>query len=523
LAIQPADGKERTIAMNTPTTESYVLPRWLRGWEQFWFTPADPSLLALVRITCGMITTYTLFAYSFNLQPFMGEHAWHDLSLRMDHVHERPVVTTALNWNYAGTLPEPKNEFEREYVNQYRRRFGGVKPPPPYPKTEEEAKQYDDFRAQFGVDLRVNGLKLWQNQAQKEYAEAYTPFMGQPPRAYPGQDLDPNDPMLVKKTQEEARQINEYIAHWRVDPRNAYAKGTPVFSLWFHVTDPTAMAALHSVIVACSFLFMIGFCTRLTTAITWFGSLCYIHRNPNVLFGVDTMMTILLFYLMLSPCGVVWSLDRMIRQWWVTAKPRVVAWWYGVLKMPLPDVPPADPVPETPPASVSANIFIRLLQIHVCIVYLYAGLSKLQGQAWWNGGAIWNTMANFEFAPMQFEPYLAFLRFLGSNQLLYDSFMSGGGLFTLCFEIGYAFLIWRPRLRWVFLGSAIVLHGGIGLFMGLKTFSLMMLVMNMAFLRKEEVIWLLSLPGSFLAHKPVPQAAPRPESTAITTSPAASS
>ncbi len=69
--------------------------------------------------------------------------------------------------------------------------------------------------------------------------------------------------------------------------------------------------------------------------------------------------------------------------------------------------------------------------------------------------------------------------------------MTVGGLFTLCFEIGYPFLIWRPKLRWVFLGGAILLHGLIGLFMGLKTFSLVMLVMNMAFLRKEEALWFL--------------------------------
>ena len=141
--------------------------------------------------------------------------------------------------------------------------------------------------------------------------------------------------------------------------------------------------------------------------------------------------------------------------------------------------------------SVSANVAIRCLQIHVCIIYLFAGLSKLQGQAWWTGSALWLTLGNYEFAPMQFGLYLTFLRYLGRNQWAYDGFMTFGGLFTLAFEIGYAFLIWRPRLRWVMLGSAILLHGFIGLFMGLKTFSLMMLVMNMAFLTKDEVLWFL--------------------------------
>ena len=31
--------------------------------------------------------------------------------------------------------------------------------------------------------------------------------------------------------------------------------------------------------------------------------------------------------------------------------------------------------------------------------------------------------------------------------------MNIGTIFTLAFEIGYAFLIWRPGTRWLFLGA----------------------------------------------------------------------
>ena len=92
------------------------MPRWLRGWEQFWFTPADPTLLALIRISCGMIVVYTLFVYSFRLQEFMGEHGWHDLRLQLERVHEAPVNAGSLDWTYAGRLPEPETAFQREYV-----------------------------------------------------------------------------------------------------------------------------------------------------------------------------------------------------------------------------------------------------------------------------------------------------------------------------------------------------------------------------------------------------------------------
>ncbi len=470
--------------MNNPSTETRALPSWMSAWEDFWFKPADPALLGLIRVTCGLIVTYTLFAYSFALQDFMGENAWHDLEMRLPIVRERPVVALPLNWSAAGPLPAPKTPFEQQYLREYRQTWG-FPPPPPYPTNFAEVAWLNEFRLNFGVDMRLNGAPIPQNKFEKDYAVEYTKAWRSPPPALAA-DLA------------EAREIGEYMERWNSDPRRLHAKGMPVWSVWFHVTDPSSMVIVHVVFIVCATLFTIGFCTRVTSVLTWFALLCYIQRHPTILFGVDTMMTIVLTYLMISPCGAVFSVDRLLLGWWRTAKPGIVQAWYRFWKLPPPAANEIAPALEPPTESVSANVAIRLLQIHVGVVYLFSGVSKLLGPAWWNGTALWATLANYEFAPMQHEIYLDFLRFLGEHQWLYDLFMTGGGLFTLCFEIGYIFLIWRPRLRWVFLGAAILLHGGIGLFMGLKTFALMMLVMNMAFLRKEEVYWLL---GGFFHRK----------------------
>ncbi|MBI1830792.1 MAG: hypothetical protein HYR84_04995 [Planctomycetes bacterium] len=442
-----------------------------------------------------------MFVYSFRLQEFEGPYGWHDLQLQLERVHEAPVFSGPIvNWNEAGPLPAPANDFQRIYARDYRKKWGTA-PPPPYPTSMEQAVYLDNFRMKHKVDLRVNGIIPSDEAWKRIYADEYTTNMRQPPLAYP-------------ETFEEAKATNDYIQRMGVDPRRLYAKGQPLFSLWFHVTDPTAMAIVHGLIVAIAVCFTVGFCTRISSAVLWFGSLCYIHRNPTVLFGVDTMMTILLFYLMMGPCGACYSVDRWLRKWWAGAKPSVVAWWYGLLGMPAPaNLAPAETIAAEPEPTVGANVVIRLLQIHVCIIYFYAGVSKLQGQAWWNGTALWMTLGNYEFAPMQFDLYIKFLKFLGSNQLIYDGFMTFGGLFTLAFEIGYAFLIWRPSLRWLFLAAAILLHGGIGLFMGLKTFALMMLVLNMAFLRREEVIWMFSVPASLFAGSTPESTAPAPKTT----------
>ena len=39
--------------------------------------------------------------------------------------------------------------------------------------------------------------------------------------------------------------------------------------------------------------------------------------------------------------------------------------------------------------AITANLAIRLIQVHFCVIYAYAGLSKLQGGAWWSGEAVW--------------------------------------------------------------------------------------------------------------------------------------
>src|SRR5262249_39661752 len=135
-----------------------------------------------------------------------------------------------------------------------------------------------------------------------------------------------------------------------------------------------------------------------------------------------------------------------------------------------------------PAPSISANVALRLLQIHVCIIYLIAGVSKLQGASWWTGTAVWGTLCNFEFAPLNYELYVLFLRKLSENRIVWELFMWTGSLFARFFEIGCVFLLWNSRPRWLSVPAAILLHGFIGMFMGLATFSFMMLVMNMAFL-----------------------------------------
>ena len=377
------------------------LSRMGGSWNRFWFTPADPTVLAVIRIITGVITLYTLIAYCFDLQEFVGANAWVDLKLRQEQYHDSPVVDVPFDWlgtNYR----DPSTPQEKAYFRDYFLRWN-EKPPLPYPTTAEQAKAYED-----------------------------------------------------------------YHVRWGVDPRNVLTKGQPVWSIWFHVTDPFWMNVVQAGFVVCALLFAIGLATRISSVLTWFAVLSFIHRDPSSLFGADTMMAVLLLYLMIGPSGAALSVDRLVQCW--RARRRGL------------------PVPAPRP-SVSANLAIRLIQIHVCIIYGASGLSKLQGQAWWYGTAPWGTLANYEFAPLQYPLYVDFLRGIAKTRWVYELTMTAGALGTLVFEIGYPFLIWRPAFRTLWLWVAVLLHVGIGMFLGLKTFSLLMLAFNLAFVSPETVRW----------------------------------
>ena len=446
-------------------------------WIGFWFAPQDPTLLGLMRILGGLVMLYTITVHGLTLPQFMGEHAWCDLKLRMEQIHEQPYVAPPLTAvpGSGNDLPPPSNDFERKYLADFSAHWG-FPPPYWYPKDEAEAKFADAFREKFKYDFRSLGLPFPRNPEEEWYLQWYTEQFNLPsPPPYP--DLETLSAMhQIVLLEHEQREVPaelrnrpgvkeqqdrvDFFVKYNVDPRRMYDQGLVVWSIWLHVTDPFWMNVVQTVFVIATLCMVLGLGTRVAIPIVWFANLSYIHRNPFILFGVDTMMNVLLLYFMIGPSGAALSLDRLLSRRKAT---------------PL----------------VSAGFAYRLLQIHLSIIYFVSGISKLLGSSWWSGMAVWNVLANYEFAPMGMPIYRDFLRWLGQNQFVFELFVTGSGYATLAFEIGYPFLMWQRWSRRPMLLGAVFLHGFIGMFMGLKTFSLMMLVFNMAFLTASETTWIL--------------------------------
>jgi hypothetical protein len=262
-----------------------------------------------------------------------------------------------------------------------------------------------------------------------------------------------------------------FLEKWNQEERKAFRLGNSTFSLWFHVTDPTEMAVAHGVVLFVMFLFTIGLFTRITAVLTWLAAVSYIHRTQQVLFGMDTMMNILLIYLMIGKSGAALSVDRLIARY--RAARNSVRRTGGIDE-------PTRRFLAAPPKSVLAGFALRLTQVHFCIIYLAAGMSKLKGPAWWNTNAFWDTMCNPEFTLVHFEWYEKLLRWSMQERMTYACAAGFMVVFTFVMELGLPFLIWT-RLRPYYIILGCLFHFGISLSMGLNMFGLLMMTLLLSF------------------------------------------
>jgi hypothetical protein len=574
-----------------------VVQRAAEAWNDFWFAPADPTTLGVIRILCGVLTLYVHLAYCYDLQEFFGKDAWYSLHAANLDRREFPRVTPTPGWEpYIASLPPLPDRESRKNLLDFIR--GVIDDPDPTARAKVVRL----------IESPPADPETWGKHRPKAAAAFIINAM-------------PGDRYRLARFIEELPQdraacerIFSYMERWGYDVRQLHATGSHVWSIWYYVTDPGWMVLVHCAILVIMLMFTLGLCTRVTSVLTWLAALSYLQRSPMTLFGGDTMMNILLIYLMIGPSGAALSLDRVLARWWAERQARqatfpgtllvraaAVLWIIFGSLMALaavllllvglvdPDIfaevvgkfavaavlgaaflyigaqslrgnvgdtlvgsigsllagmfiagvgavyivavgtgeiaasqllqgatnllcglvllvagglalagrndyrawqqagKPARPAAAPPEPMISARFALRLLQIHFCYIYFAAGTAKLLGGAWWNGQAIYYTMANYEFAPLHREYYRQMMRFLAEHRLLWEVVMEGGSYFTLVLELSFPFLVWNRRLRPLYVTGAFALHTAIALLMGLVTFSLLMATMVLAFVPGETM------------------------------------
>jgi hypothetical protein len=181
-----------------------------------------------------------------------------------------------------------------------------------------------------------------------------------------------------------------------------------------------------------------GIYTRAAAILSW---LCHMILNTTghmMAYGVETFTHIALFYCMVLPTGAALSIDRK----------------RGKYK----NVP-----------GYLITLSIRLIQLHLCIVYCSSGIEKALGSQWWNGEAVWMSLQQDQFHKFD-TGWLAQVPVI--PKLL--------GWITIATEILYPLGMYWNRTKKIWFISIVGMHLFILLFLGLHLFGALMILLNVS-------------------------------------------
>jgi hypothetical protein len=153
--------------------------------------------------------------------------------------------------------------------------------------------------------------------------------------------------------------------NWHKPPDRWY------WSVLYHQQDARVIYLAMAVWVVALIGLLLGFCTRINAVVVWVLSTSFANLNTNIDNAGDLVRGIILFYLMLCPCGAAWSVDAWLRG---RKGPVFVAPWA-----------------------------LRLLFVQMVFIYWCNGLHKITGDDWRSGNALYFvlgdlTLARFSYA-----------------------------------------------------------------------------------------------------------------------------
>lgn len=209
-------------------------------------------------------------------------------------------------------------------------------------------------------------------------------------------------------------------------------------SAYFGLREETVLSIAWIFLFGAGCFLLVGLLCRPAAILAWLLHLCATTSGGMLSYGVDNFMTIGLFYLILSPLPDRCSLDHCWR------------------KRPLKN-------------RQSLGFLRRVLQLHLCLIYFFSGLTKCLGSGWWDGSNIWRALVSPPSNIIAPE-LLVNLQYV----------LPVAGIFICILETGYPFLIWGRKTRSVWLICICGMHIAIGLTMGLYLFALIMIVLNLA-------------------------------------------
>lgn len=221
----------------------------------------------------------------------------------------------------------------------------------------------------------------------------------------------------------------------------------PDWALFFWLpATPTVVKVCLTILSVQSLCLLLGIGSRFQAACIFFWLVSFQSRNPLIGDGEDNAFRVFAFCLIFMPLDHAWSLGKRWR----------------------PKLPEASAVGDQ-----AAAWGLRLLQIHLSLLYLSAAASKWLGSAWRDGSALFYV---FQMDTLFGRgPLPAF--FLESDQLIRLATWS-----VLVLETTLPFALWYRRTRLAAVVLGIGLHLGMEYAMHLFLFQWIMIVSLLSFI-----------------------------------------
>ena len=220
---------------------------------------------------------------------------------------------------------------------------------------------------------------------------------------------------------------------WHIHMEGIYNLFAP-----FGFSPDTVCYIVYGTYVTSALGLLLGWYTRIWAVLVYLCHYVMMSTLPTFVYGVDIFTHISLFYLMVMPASKAFSLDVLQGR--------------------------SDPTPTW-----DSTLAIRVLQIHLCLIYISAGFEKMRYAVWWEGNVLWRAMVQPDFRQHNME----FLAWYPVVSMLLS-------WFTMFIEAFYFVGVWIKNVRVYWLVGMILLHLGIGMFLGLWLFGIIMILLSLS-------------------------------------------
>jgi antimicrobial peptide system SdpB family protein len=227
-------------------------------------------------------------------------------------------------------------------------------------------------------------------------------------------------------------------------------------SIYALSTSPRYFEIAFHMGVLIAFLWTIGWRTRWLTPVHYVFWWSLHQRHPLIWDGGDNVMQLVLVYSFFADLGAHFSVDadrRESRAATRSAGERMRAMFH--------------------------NAAMLAIACQICLVYGVAGLTKVQGETWRNGTALYYALRDSEFT------------WPGHSELIYHNvtLLTCLSYLTVAFQIAFSFFLFGNRVtRTLIILSGLMFHLCIALYFGLVSFAGFLIAVDLSLIGDAEYL-----------------------------------